>query len=103
MDSETKRLEVKFAEVNPLFGCPNDNCLLGVNGDFNASANLHKIFHKESPFDYGTIKRDKTKDRIYFVKGQEISLDEVENKIQIRLEKKGFLGTNATSEIDVPF
>lgn len=97
---EIKKLEVDFGEVKPLFGCPEDNCLLGVNSDFNASVNLHKIFYEESPFIYGTI--DKKKDRIYIVKGQKISLDEVERRIQRRIEKKGLLGINE-SEIDVPY
>ncbi len=88
---EVKRLEVKFSQVDSLFACPKENCLLAVNGDYNASVNLHKIFYRDYPFTYRTIQKDKNRNRSYLINKEEVSLDEIETKIKARLEQKGYL------------
>lgn len=91
-DEATKGVEVEFGEVKPLFGCPTDGCLLGVNADYNASVNIHKVFYDEFP------AVGKVKDRVYSVNGNEVSLDEVEENIIRRLEDKGIIKRSHTEQ-----
>jgi transposase len=84
-NKDTKEPEVRFGGQRSLFGCPNDNCLLGINADYNASLNIHKVFYNDFP------KVKKIKERVCSVNAQEVKIDEVEDKIKERLGEKGII------------
>ncbi|MCL5038148.1 MAG: zinc ribbon domain-containing protein [Chloroflexi bacterium] len=79
-DKKTGQVEKRFETVGKLFACPEENCLLEVNADYNASINLHKIFNGNF------VRPEKIGKGIYRHRNNEVKFSDIEERIRNRLE-----------------